>query len=195
MVKKGLFKRSRDASPSNRRRGRGERGASMVEFALIAPVFFAVVFGGIEIGLMFRSYLALEDLSRSSARVASIQRDSPAADEAILTRISDRAAALQGDIIQIVIFQAPTLDSEVPADCLTASRSGPDFCQNYSFAEFEALVNGGGTGATQNGWDGPDRRAGDNIGIYVEYSYQFATGFFQELTLSTTSIEVIESDL
>ena len=88
MVKKGLFRRSRDASPSNRRRGRGERGASMVEFALIAPVFFAVVFGGIEIGLMFRSYLALEDLSRSSARVASIQRDSPDADEAILTRLS-----------------------------------------------------------------------------------------------------------
>lgn len=193
MVKKGLFRRSRDASPSNRRRGRGERGASMVEFALIAPVFFAVVFGGIEIGLMFRSYLALEDLSRSSARVASIQRDSPDADEAILTRISDRAAALQGDITQIVIFQAPTLDSEVPAGCLTGSQSGPDFCQTYSFAEFEALVNG--TGSPQNGWDGPDRRAGDNIGIYVEYSYQFATGFFQELTLSTTSIEVIESDL
>ena len=57
----------------------------MVEFALVAPMFFFIVFGGIELGLMFRSYLALENLSRSAARIVSIERcllyTSDAADE------------------------------------------------------------------------------------------------------------------
>ena len=51
-----------------------DRGAAMVEFALISPLFFLLLFGGIEMGLMFRGNLAVEDMTRSASRVASIQR-------------------------------------------------------------------------------------------------------------------------
>ena len=192
MVKKGLFGRSRRSKRRDRRGSDGERGASTVEFALIAPLFFAVVFGGIEIGLMFRSYLALEDMSRSSARIASIERDNADADGAILDRIAVRSSALQGDVTRIVIFKADTLDAEIPSDCLTASRSG--ICNSYAVTngDVASIVAGG---AWENGWDGPDRRAFDNVGIYIEYDYQYATGFFDTLTLSTTTVEVIELDL
>lgn len=192
MVKKGFFGRPRRSLLRRRRGSDGERGASTVEFALIAPLFFAVVFGGIEIGLMFRSYLALEDMSRSSARIASIERDDVDADGAILSRIAVRSDSLQGDVTRIVIFKADTLDEEVPADCITASRSG--ICNSYAVTngDVEALASGG---VYENGWDGPDRRAFDNVGIYIEYEYQYATGFFDTLTLSSTTVEVIELDL
>lgn len=192
MVKKGFFGRSRRSMLRRRRGSDGERGASTVEFALIAPLFFAVVFGGIEIGLMFRSYLALEDMSRSSARIASIERDDPDADGAILSRIALRADSLQGEVTRIVIFKADTLDEEVPSDCLTASRSG--ICNSYAVTngDVASIANGG---VYENGWDGPDRSAFDNVGIYIEYEYQYATGFFDTLTLSTTTVEVIELDL
>ncbi len=192
MVKKGFFGRPRRSKQQTRRGSKSERGASTVEFALIAPLFFAVVFGGIEIGLMFRNYLALEDMSRSSARIASIERDDPGADGAILARIDQRADQLQGDLKLVVIFNADTLDAEVPADCLTASRAG--ICNSYDLevTDIDTVIAGS---AWESGWASTDRDAFDNIGIYIEYDYQYVTGFFDTLTLSTTTVEVIELDL
>ena len=160
----------------------------MVEFALVAPLFFMVVFGGIEIGLMFRSYLAVENISRSGARIASIQRDSPDADDAILDRIENQVAPLQGDVTQIVIFKADALDDDVPTNCLTSSQSGS--CNSYAVPDGDVALANPGT----LGWDPTTRRAGDNIGIHIVFEYRYATGFFNTLTLSTTTVEVIESD-
>lgn len=196
MVKKGIFGRSRRSTSNESGRATDERGASMVEFALIAPLFFAVVFGGIEIGLMFRSYLALENVTRSTARIASVERDAPDADTAILEFIADRVAPLQGDVTKIVIFNAATLDEGVPSSCIDdeagpgASRSG--LCQSYTITD--GNVAAVAAGAAESGWPAADRDSLENIGIYIEYDYQFATGFFDTLTLSSTTIEVIELD-
>lgn len=191
MVKKAVFGRIGRAASSNERRGKGERGAALVEFALVAPLFFAVVFGGIEMGLMFRSYLALENVTRATARVASIQRDAPTADNVILDQIAQRAAPLQGDVTKIVIFNAESLDGEVPQFCLAGSVS--NVCNSYEITDGDVATVA--AGSTESGWDGPQRASFDNIGIYIEYDYQFATGFFDSLTLSSTTVEVIELDL
>ncbi len=108
---------------SDQRRPRRERGAAALEFALVAPLFFLVVFGGIEIGLMFRSHLAIQDMSRSAARVASIQRDNPDADREILKRVVNGAATLNGKVTKVIIFSAPTLDATLPPACIDGSDS------------------------------------------------------------------------
>jgi Flp pilus assembly protein TadG len=57
------------AAKSVFRRFRGNRrGSAAVEFALVAPVFFALLFAIIETGIMFFASQALESLTQNAAR-------------------------------------------------------------------------------------------------------------------------------
>src|SRR5690242_4172888 len=52
-----------------RRFRRSRRGSAAVEFALVAPVFFALLFAIIEVAIMFFASQVLETVTQSSARV------------------------------------------------------------------------------------------------------------------------------
>lgn len=189
MVNLGLSRRARSATPKHERRKLRERGASMVEFAIIAPLFFLVVFGGIEVGLMFRSYLALEDVTRTAGRVASIERNNVDADTAILASLENSTSLLQGEVQSVVIFRARSLDAELPAGC--DAGSVPGVCNHYTVASSDFST------ATSTGdlWPSTSRTEDDNIGIHIEFDYRYATGFLDELTLSSTTVQAIEQDL
>src|SRR5262244_777473 len=47
---------------------RNRRGSAAVEFALVAPVFFALLFAIIEVALMFFATQVLETVTQESAR-------------------------------------------------------------------------------------------------------------------------------
>ncbi|NNC78949.1 MAG: pilus assembly protein [Acidimicrobiales bacterium] len=169
-----------------------------MEFALISPIFFAIIFGGIEMTLMFQSNLAIQDVSRSAARVASIARDDANADQLILQEIDARSGTVNGDIAMVIIYAADTLDSPVPSQCFNASgiaQTSPGNCNAYN-AEWVDVAAGSapvvtpGTGITD-----AQRKQWQNIGIYIEYDYTFVTGFIDTTTLSATTVEVIELDL
>src|SRR5678810_534410 len=49
---------------------RGERGTSVAEFAMVAMLFFTLVFGIIEFGRMLYTHNALADATRRGARYA-----------------------------------------------------------------------------------------------------------------------------
>jgi hypothetical protein len=188
-------RRSRTDAHNKRGRTRRERGAAALEFALVAPLFFLVVFGGIEIGLMFRSHLAIQDMSRGAARVASIERDSADADREILQGIVSGSRALNGEVTKVIIFHATTLDATLPPSCIDgldvpASQSGLCNAYDASFADVAA-----GTGAIETGLTSAERGEWQNLGIYIEYEYQYVTGFFDSITLSATSVEVVELDM
>lgn len=51
---------------------RDERGASAVEFALIAPIFFLFIFGIIACGLLFWTQVGLQHGAEMAARCATI---------------------------------------------------------------------------------------------------------------------------
>ena len=61
---------ARTASAANifRRFRRNRKGSAAVEFALVAPVFFALLFAIIETGLMFFASQVLETVTQESAR-------------------------------------------------------------------------------------------------------------------------------
>lgn len=61
------------------RRGRGDGGAALVEFAIILPVFFLLVFGIIEFGYVFFQQLDLRHGAREGARLAAINYKTTAA--------------------------------------------------------------------------------------------------------------------
>ncbi len=58
-----------------RPRSGGERGAALVEFAIIAPVVFLVMFAVVEAGLMFQSWVTVQHAAQSATRYAVTGRD------------------------------------------------------------------------------------------------------------------------
>lgn len=55
-----------------RRRGRGDSGSALVEFALLTPLFFVIVFGIIDFGTAYNQQHELRSAAREGARLASV---------------------------------------------------------------------------------------------------------------------------
>ena len=55
-------------------RRRGEDGASLVEFAIVVPIFALLLFAMIDFGLAFQSFLGLRNGVNAGARVASVNQ-------------------------------------------------------------------------------------------------------------------------
>ena len=56
---------------------RNERGQTMVEFALIAPILCVVLFGILQFGALYNDYVTLTDATRVGARKAATSRNDP----------------------------------------------------------------------------------------------------------------------
>lgn len=85
------------------RSGREEGGQTLVEFALLLPLLLLILFGTVEFGLVFVSYLEVVETAHDAARVASLggsasQAESAgvAAAQAAGLRTSDVTVALSG---------------------------------------------------------------------------------------------------
>ena len=53
------------------RRGTDERGQTLVEFALVFPIFFVLLMGMIEFGLVFNALLSINFASRDGSLIAA----------------------------------------------------------------------------------------------------------------------------
>ncbi|MGA8015301.1 MAG: TadE family protein [Candidatus Dormiibacterota bacterium] len=69
---------------------RRQRGQSMVEFALVAPVFLLVVFATIDYGQYFGARLSVENAARNGARYAVVEPEAsyPTAGSGIVTAVT-----------------------------------------------------------------------------------------------------------
>ncbi len=81
---------------SLRRFRRNRRGSAAVEFALVAPVFFALLFAIIETAIMFFASQVLETITQNSARM-------------IMTGQAQTAAYTQAQFQTYVCSQIPAL--------------------------------------------------------------------------------------
>jgi Flp pilus assembly protein TadG len=86
---------------------RRERGASLVEAAMVFPILILIIMGTLEIGLAFKDYLTVSYISREGARLGALAGDDPDADCTILRGIGGIATARDlARIDEIQIFQA-----------------------------------------------------------------------------------------
>ncbi len=122
----------------HRRRGRGqsddrsERGAALVEFALVAPLLFLLLFGIVEFGMAFNDFIAVRNGSREGARTAVVNdvngapsctiTGSPAnaATKAIVCKTKSRIG-LDEDDVKVRI----SLDGTAIGDTVTVCASYP----------------------------------------------------------------------
>lgn len=84
-----------------------DRGATLVEAALVFPILMLIVVGILELGMAFKDFLTVSYLSREGARIGALAGNDDIADCAILTGIGDLATAKDLDrITEIQIFKA-----------------------------------------------------------------------------------------
>ena len=199
-----LWSRRSRVSRAGADRSRRDRGAALIEFALVAPIFFFVVFSGIEVGLMARSFLSLQDAGRTAARTAAVERSDVNADLAIAEVIDARLSSLTGELQRVVVYNAASLSSVIDdvnmGLCVDATFSStPGQCTVYSSAALDSLIDAGPLTAdsapTGGGYLPSQRSEGNFIGIYVEYDHRSVTGFFDTMTMRSDTVQVIEADL
>ena len=85
-----------------------ERGAVMVEMAIVVPVFILLLFGMLEFGLAFKDKLAMGHAVSQATRDAAVRGNEDTADKEILDAFeAGLAAATSIDAVQYVdIFKA-----------------------------------------------------------------------------------------
>jgi Flp pilus assembly protein TadG len=188
------------------RRGRTERstqrGAALVEAAIVLPVVLTLLVGIIEFGFIWKDSLAISNAVRAAARIGSADGTNAASDYDILQQIKTGTSGMA--VNMIVVFKANSYSS-VPASCLTGSVSG--LCNRYvasdmnlTSASFNCATN---VSAPDYNWCPPtqrvDSRTGnsgtgtDYIGVYVQINHPYYTKLLgSSRTMSDTAILRIE---
>ncbi len=109
--------------------GRSQRGATLIEFALIFPLMVLVIVGILEIGLAFKDYLTVSYISREAARVGALAGDDTDADCSILRGIG--TVATEGDLARITsvqIFKADVNGTQGVTNYAVYEGGDPDLC-------------------------------------------------------------------
>jgi len=122
------------------RRARAEHGQSLVEFAVLVPVFMLILIGMLEFGLMFNHDLTLQYASREGARVGSAlgcgaNSNSPTCDSALPS---------PQDVDTYIVAAVQRV--------LEASGSPINMAQIGSITIFRATSTGGVVGSNTDTW-------------------------------------------
>jgi Flp pilus assembly protein TadG len=96
---------------------RNENGQTMVEFTLILPILCLVLFGVIQMGIVFHDYITVTDATRSGARVGAVSRQDPSRVSKINTAVKNSATNLKASNLGITVTStwAPGADLKVTA--------------------------------------------------------------------------------
>ena len=101
---------------TSKRLARGnDRGAALVEFAVVLPLLMALLLGMVEFGLAFRDWLTINSASRSGARVGTAAGQNAAADILVLQAIEAAlSSSTFGDVTAVVIYQSNDDGDPIP---------------------------------------------------------------------------------
>jgi len=157
-------------SSAARRLARSERGTALVEFALIAPLLFFLVFGIIEFGRALNYYNDLTQLSGQGARAAIVSRNPDGT--AVGTANADCAANNQ--TIQCQIAKTYPTDGEL--------KNGISVCLG--------TLQSDGTISTPT----TPLTIGSPVTVRTKFPFHFLTALFgTTITLTSTQTERLEA--
>ncbi len=178
-----------------RRRPAGdERGAALVEFAIMSTVLLTLVFGVFETGMAWSDSQLVTQAARTGARSVSQLGVDGQADSFAVQSVEAALGDLGGDLTRIVIYDASATDGSMPAACAAATPPGvAGQCSIYDATDF------GTYGAWVDGsWPPSDRdntlETGHHVGVSVEIDRPFITGFLggTSFTIVDTTVMKIE---
>ena len=82
---------------------RDERGQTMVEFALVAPLLCLILFGILQFGALYNDYVTLTDATRVGARKAAVSRHEADPAGAAETAARNSAAGLDQAELDVAV--------------------------------------------------------------------------------------------
>ncbi len=85
-----------------RRTGKKEGGQSLVEFALVLPVFLLVLFAIVDFGMAFHAWITVTNSAREGARVGAVR----ASEDDIKQRVYDTAGMFTQDDLLVTVTNA-----------------------------------------------------------------------------------------
>jgi uncharacterized protein (UPF0333 family) len=172
--------------PSRRRSDRG-RGQTLVEFALLIPLFLILLMGVIEFAFMFNATLTINFASRNASLIGAESGSNTLADCAILAQIEkDIGAPLdKANIQSVTVYKADRAGKAVAAAQNVYTRTGTMTCTGYNPSSVPYAnppsPNGYPMGEAPTGGR-CDVLAGcsstvpmDSIGVTIVYRYFFHT--------------------
>ncbi len=119
-----------------RQRARDHRGIAVVEAAFVTPVFFFLVLGIAEIGLVMNDYLAVASTVRAGARVASASGNGIYADYGIVTAVNRESVALQRNKVKLIVVYKANAFGDAPTAACQAGTATTGVCNVYTFSDF-----------------------------------------------------------
>jgi hypothetical protein len=136
-----------------------ERGAVLVELAVVVPLLLLLVVGTIELGSAWSQRLKVETAARAGARVGSSLGTDRLADYNLLQSVRAAVTSLGTDRIRhVVVYKSTTSDGAVPPTCRTSPpTSQTGLCNVYTGADLTGLTPSAFTGTTTCGATAPDR--------------------------------------
>lgn len=107
-----------------RDKNRGQRGQTMVEFAIVLPIFLLLLLGIAQGGIAFNNYIQLTDATRAGARYGAPLACSGSCDRSALVTSKVKASAANLDANQVGVT------------ITTSWQSGTDLrvCASYPFS-------------------------------------------------------------
>ena len=159
---------------------RGSSGVTLVEFAIVLPLFISTVFAIIEFGVAFNAVLTINRASQAGALIAGEIGTSPVADCVILDKVESELSAPidKGNIQQVKIFRTNATGSTIVA-ASNYRRTGSTNCGTYS-VPYTAMSSGYPYTQRCNVLLGcptltPPRTTVDKIGVQITYRYDGVT--------------------
>jgi hypothetical protein len=117
------------ATLTRSRRASSERGAELIEFALVFPMLLLVMLGIVDFGFLFQRYEVVTNAAREGARVAILagydEDDVEARVQQFLT-----ASGLTGTPVTTVY---PAAGVDVGGKCITLTGARVDYPHNFLF--------------------------------------------------------------
>ena len=92
---------------------RNETGQTMAEFAIILPVLCVLLFGIIQIGIVFNNYVTLTDAVRAGARTAAVSRSGGNPTGATTSAVRSSASDLNQTNLGVSVSSAWTAGTPV----------------------------------------------------------------------------------
>ena len=193
---------------SPNRRARSDRGATIIEFALVVPLLLLLAFGTAEMGMAWVANNRAEGSTSTAARIGSSSGSLEEADLSILRSLRSSMSQEQLDNLdRVVVFRSLTADGAVPSGCIKAEGSLDQTgvgasCNTYSGATVRGTIPTSSIGFTADDFWVPTNRNDqlsdppDYIGVWIRTSYDAKTGtFFDDMTITKSSVYRIQPDI
>jgi Flp pilus assembly protein TadG len=180
----------------------GERGASAVEAALVTPVVMAMLFGIIEMGFVFKDYLAVGAAVRSGVRIGAASPRNATFAQTVANRVASTGGAMNlNDVQELWVYKVDPLPAQggtgtdKPVGFTTFS--GCTTCVKFTWnAATKVFVQAGSptwASNTQNACTLASGGPPDRIGVYMKLKHDPFTGFvFKTLFISEASVLTLE---